>query len=115
MTKKAYEKAISLQKKINKQSWQALQEIVRNNYDLKIDSDNEMYIRIPGEDKADIEIIPSTQGYNFARIQLWYFSELEEIDNQCEISTLPDAVDRIDLILHSVKKYKAVMKSEGKA
>ena len=113
MTRKAYEKAISLQKKINKQTWQALQEIVRNNYDLKIDSDNEMYIRIPGENNADIEIIPSTQGYNFAHIELWYFNGIEKINNNCGVYTLAAAIERIDGILRTVKNHKIAMKMEG--
>lgn len=54
MTKTAFSKAQSKDKKISKLQWADLVEILKANYTVKSEGDEEIFLKVPTHEEADI-------------------------------------------------------------
>lgn len=111
-------KSITYENKISKDKWLKLQEIIRvSGVDIKIDRDNEMFLSIEGEERADIELFPLKNQYNgeFVHVQLWYYTFFNErlnnkyLETNHSFSGIPATLEFINSLYRDVKfdkKYK---------
>lgn len=107
-------KAINSEKKITKEKWGRLKEIIRESgLPIKNDSKDEMFIKIEGETKADIELYPtSLLNGGFVVIHLWYYDFQNETlarkykSRKNELSGIPEALERINSILWDIQRDK---------
>lgn len=56
--------------------WEALKEAIRSsNIEIASENRDEMFLKIPGEDKADIELyrLDGFQDTGYVKINLWYY------------------------------------------
>ena len=106
MTKKAFSKAESVDKRISKEQWTKLVEILEENYSVKSKGENEIFLNIPNEAKADIEIFLSgSPAVHTFHVQLWYFDLPENFKHLRvgQLYTLRSVISHIDELLRTVK------------
>lgn len=103
MTRRAYEQARARDKEHYKTLWQSLVKIIQANYPIKVQGDHELFIRIPKQEMADIEVFLRDDGFH---VQLWYY----ELPNDMAIKhssdivkSATDAIDRIDALKEAVR------------
>lgn len=109
MTKKAYYKAESVDKRIAKEQWAALVQILEDNYSIKSRGDEELFLNIPNEDEADIEIFLSgSPAVHTFHVQLWYFTLPENYQHLRvgNLDTLRSVIMHIDEVLRLVKAIR---------
>lgn len=109
MSKVAWNRAQAADKRIGKIQWSELVKILESNYDIKALNRSDVFLRVPGEDKADIEIYyagpPAVDPFH---VQLWYF-DLSSNDTDFQKGTctsVSDVILRVDNILRAVKAKK---------
>ena len=106
MTAKAYDLALAKDYKFSKLQWEELVKILEDNYLVKAKDTTGIYLNIPKEDKADIEILKGLKYSTFTfRVELWCYKLPEDWKHlQCgEFHTLSEVISRINSILQAVK------------
>ena len=106
MSAKAYDKAKTIDKRIYKQLWQDLKELIVKEYSVKVEKENELIIRIKGEKTADIEVFPTN---DYIHVQLWYYDLPEHLAKPHEKScfyTATDVINEINSIEYSIKQAR---------
>lgn len=108
MTKKAVRKAESVNK-IAKEQWAALVEILEDNYSIKSRGNEELFLSIPNEDEADIEVFLSgSPAVHTFHVQLWYFDLPDNYQHLRvkNLDTLRSVIMHIDEVLKAVKNIR---------
>lgn len=104
-------KGLKAEKKYTAGRWKDLKSILRTSgLDVAIYPD-EMFVKIEGDDKADIELFPTPTGEDegFVFINLWYYEfnsktlEVKDRKRKQRYSTIPDALMGIHSILEDVQ------------
>lgn len=106
MSAKAYDKAKSIDKHMYKQLWQDLKELIVKEYSVKVEKENELFIRIKGEETADIEVFPTN---DYIHVQLWYYDLPEHLAKQHEKNcfyTATEVINEINSIEYSIKRAR---------
>ncbi|WP_034551669.1 hypothetical protein [Carnobacterium funditum] len=106
MTKKAFRSAQAHDYNNAKKQWIELVKILEANYSIKEKGSQEIFLNIPNERKADIEILLSSRiSTTNYRVQLWYL-DLPENRKQLEVAqlnTLQDVIAHVDELLNVIK------------
>lgn len=112
MTKKAYLKAQSKDWKNAKQQWKELLEILHENYKVKLEGNNEIFLNVPKQDEADIEIfLTSKQSVEKYHVQLWnYVFEDENQMRSKRLYTLTGVINYVDSLLEAVRMNEKMKK-----
>lgn len=115
-------KARTFEKKLGKQEWNKFKELLlKTKHKIKHSSDNEMFLKIPGEERADIEIFPiyefNTWDQSFIHIQLWFydfktdrFKELFDKEEKHQHNNIVEALNYINFILRIIRDDKRLYK-----
>ncbi|MGO1356303.1 hypothetical protein [Alkalibacterium gilvum] len=106
MTKKAFTKAQSKDYQNAKQQWLELVRLLEDNYSIKSKGKNEIYIKIPNEEAADIEILLNgLHSFHNYSAKLWYarLPENRKSLQGAEIDTLQGVIEYIDKVLLILK------------
>ena len=109
MSKVAWSKAQAADRRIVKSQWGELVKILQSNYEIKTLNKTEVFLKVPGEDTADIEIfVADPPVVDPFHVQLWYF-QLENNDSGIQsgtCSSVSEVIRRIDDIMKAVKVQK---------
>ena len=106
MSAKAYDKAKTIDKYMYKQLWQDLKELISKEYDVKVEKENELFIRIKGEKTADIEVFPTN---DYIHVQLWYYDLPKHLAKRHEKNyfyTATEVINEINSIEYSIKQAR---------
>lgn len=106
MSRKAYDKARTIDKRTYKQLWQELKELIVKEYEVRVMKEDELFISIAGEETADIEVF---RGNDYIHVQLWYYDLPEHLakkHEQHQFKTATDVINEIDHINCSIKEAK---------
>lgn len=109
MTKAAFTSAQSADNRVAKVQWKELVNILEKNYSIKSINKDEVFLNIPGEEKADIEISLLPASDEPFKIQLWYFklnSNNSDDPNRKSRGSLTGTIMAIDEFLNAVKLQK---------
>lgn len=112
MTKKAFKQADSADKKISKQQWELLVKILEENYTIKTKNKDAIFLKIPNEGKADIEIFLSgSPAVHTFHVQLWYFDLPENYQHLqvAHLDTIRSVIMQVDNILDIVRSIKKLL------
>lgn len=111
MTKKAYLSAQAKDYKNAKEQWLELVKILEANYSIKNKGNHEIFLNVPKEEVADIEVyLNGLVSPNTYSIQLWYLQlpfEYESLQ-AVELNTLQGVIDHIDKLLMLVKQVEVI-------
>ncbi|UXS76351.1 hypothetical protein [Staphylococcus chromogenes] len=111
-------KARTFEKKLGKQKWNKFKELLlQTKYKIVHLSDSELFLKIPGEERADIEIFPiyelNTWDQSFIHIQLWFydfktdgFKELFDKKEKHQHNNIVEALNYINFILSIIQEDK---------
>lgn len=111
MTKKAYLSAQAKDYKNAKEQWLELVKILEANYSIKKKGNHEIFLNVPKEEVADIEVyLNGLVSPNTYSVQLWYLQlpfEYESLQ-AVELNTLQGVIDHIDKLLMLVKRVEVI-------
>lgn len=112
MTKKAYLKAQSKDWKNAKQQWKELLQILHENYKIKQEGNNEIFLNVPKQSEADIEIFLIGKGsLEKYHVQLWnYVFEGENQMRSKRLYTLTGVINYVDSLLEAVRMNEKMKK-----
>ncbi|AWI45191.1 hypothetical protein BJG88_10780 [Staphylococcus nepalensis] len=107
-------KARTFEKKIAKEKWNKLREIIRESgVSVKIDREHEMWLNVAPNSNAEIELYPyRLLNGEFVHIKIWSYQFKSEIlkeryfgsdRNQRDISGIPEALLYINRILEDIR------------
>jgi hypothetical protein len=111
MTKTAFSKAQSKDKKISKLQWADLVEILKANYTVKSEGDEEIFLKVPTHEEADIEVfLIGPPGVDTFHVELWNYRLPKNYESLQVVSlnTLGQVIMHIDNILNTVKTLNKI-------
>lgn len=111
MTKAAFSKAQSKDKKISKLQWVELVSILKENYIVKSEGNEEIFLKVPSDEKADIEVfLIGPPGVNTFHVQLWNYRLPENFESLQVVSlkTLTQVIMHIDKLLDTVRNLNKI-------
>lgn len=120
MTKVAWRSAKSKDVKHDREKFKDLVKILQKHYSIKEIGHNAVYLHLPNELEADIEILFMSASVNKFRVELWYFETINtgfKFNQEYSCHNIADVIHAIDTILSNVKnarrgeaEYKKKMK-----
>lgn len=111
MTAKSFNKAKLKDKEISKQQWNELVEILEEEYTIKSKGEEEIFLEVPKDKEADIEIyLIGSIGVHTFHVELWEFDLPERFKylRFAQLDTLSAVIMHIDDILGAVKQIKNI-------
>lgn len=106
MTKVAFNSAQRADKRIAKIQWEELIKILEKNYSIKTLNKDEVYLNIPGEEVADIEILLLPPSNTPFRVQLWNFKLNPLNDDEPHVKRCSSVSETILAIDELIRAYK---------
>lgn len=106
MSVKAYNKAKTIDKRMYKELWQELKELIAKEYEVRAMGEDELFIKIKGEKTADIEVFPTN---DYIHVQLWYYDLPEHLAKRHEENyfyTASGVINEINSIEYSIKQAR---------
>ncbi|PTJ26013.1 hypothetical protein BU035_10055 [Staphylococcus simulans] len=125
INKATINKARTFEKKLGKQKWDKLKSLLlQTRHDVVKNGENELFLKIPGEKRADIEIFPKynvhTWDQSFVHVQLWFydfkttrFQEEFNKNEEREHNNTVEAMNHINFILDIIREEKKLYKMMG--
>lgn len=124
INKSVINKGRTFQKKIGKQEWMKFKELLlQTKLNIVQHSENELFVKIPGEERADIEIFPIyniyTWNQSFVHIQLWFYDfktkkckDWFKENGNLQHDNIVEAMNYINDIIHVIAVDKRLNKIE---